>query len=241
MKIVRLPLICLLACWTILLAGCGNPDRLVVYADPWMGDYAERITAAFQASHPDTDIQLKLLSSEVVAQHIRYGQPVDVFICFGSEFLQQPDFRARVQAETVLAGTEIVFAENGQDQKSKQVDLGTRGCYMLEASDRPMRRYVDRIWQNQIPADNCVLIANFPQQAAAYVLRGWANYFFVPTAFMAKHRKLVAPLGLGTEIPDAFSAILLDDAPNPALAREFFDFMGSEKSKQILAELKFLP
>lgn len=224
------------------VAGCANQERLVVYADPWLSDYATQMTDAFQQTHPETEIQLKIISSEVIAQHVRYGQPVDVILCFGCEFLQQPDFRDKIEAQTALAATHIVkLSQANTAFAAKQAAMQTTASTMMEASDRPMRRYVEQAgFEHRIPQKDRI-IANFQRQAADYLLRGWVPQGFVPENFKKMHPQQFVEIGRGPLIPNAFEAMLLANAPHKQLASEFFTLTSSEKSRKVLGELGFVP
>jgi hypothetical protein len=225
-----------------LLAGCGNKNRLVVYADPWLSEYAQRVTAVFQIAHPETEIQLKLISTEVIVQHIRYGQPIDVILCMGSELYTQQDFRDEIAVETVLAPSQVVqLVQAGQDFQTKQEAMGTRYCTMMEASDRPMRQYVEQWEQGAVAQRSCTIIANFQRQAMDYMLRGWVPTGYMPIHFASAHPNQFRQLARGPLIPNAFTGILLRNAPHQALASAYFASLTSEKSIKLLGELKFLP
>lgn len=231
-----------LACMFGLFTGCANQDRLVVYADPWLGEYAQEMVAEFQMTHPATDIQLKLLSSELIVQHIRFGQPVDVFLCFGSEFYTQPDFRDKVSGEATLATSQVVLLEQRNlAYAAKCKALGTEHCRMVEASDRPMRRYADSFQQAAESLASCTIIANFQGQARDYMLRGWVPQGFMPAHFANSHPAEFLELARGPLIPNAFTSILLQNAPHSGLAKDFFALTTAEISSGILAKLKYFP
>ncbi|MFN8396123.1 MAG: substrate-binding domain-containing protein [Bacteroidia bacterium] len=228
--------------WLIALAcmGCANRDRLVVYADPWMEDYAMEMVADFQLSHPSTDVDLKVLSSEVIAQHIHYGQPVDVFLCFGKSWIAGA--KDWVGEERALAGTRLVeVGPRNPDLVRKQDALGGSGCIVIEASDRPLRRLSD-IWMRLDSTEHrCTLVANFQRQMEDYLLRGWVSRGLVPEHFAKANAGQLIQYRQGAWFSGVFSGILLQDAPHPDLAREFFEQLGAEKSKETLGRLGYLP
>jgi ABC-type molybdate transport system substrate-binding protein len=230
-----------LACM-ILTFGCANQDRLVVYADPWLAEFADSLCQEFKVQHPETEIHLKALSSEVIAQHIRFGQPVDVFLCFGSEWLQQPEFRSKVGDEVTLAGSQVVeLVARDSLFASKRRSMRSEGYSMMEASDRPMRRYIHQAgYEAKNPASS-ILIANFQQQAEDYLVRGWVAGGYMPLHFANVHADRFEIVRRGPVIPNAFTAILLSNAPQPALAKSFFMLTTSEKSIGVLGKLGFLP
>jgi ABC-type molybdate transport system substrate-binding protein len=196
----------------------------------------------YQLEHPETEIQLKVLSSEVIVQHIRYGQPVDVFLCFGCEWYQQPDFRTKISTESTLAASQVVLLQRKDSLATSQEQrLQTQSAVMLEASGRPMRLYTEQSGLSKAIAKEQLLIANFQQQAADYLLRGWVPKGFLPVHFARQHPAQFEMVQQGPLITNAFTAILLQNASHSAIAAEFFAFANSEKSKAILAQLRILP
>ncbi|MBP6640935.1 MAG: substrate-binding domain-containing protein [Bacteroidia bacterium] len=226
----------------VFLVGCANQNRLVVYADPWLAEFADSLVAQFQAAHPETDIQLKVLSSEVIVQHIRFGQPVDVFLCFGCEWYQQADFRKQIAVESTMASSQVVLISRKDSlPTAQQRTMQTENAVMVEASDRPMRLYTDQTtWANAIPKDR-LLYANFQRQATDYLLRGWVAKGFLPVHFARQHAAGFQIEQQGPLITNAFTSILMQNAPHKPLAEDFFALANSEKSKAILAHLRFLP
>jgi hypothetical protein len=103
----------------LLLQSCTSQNRLVVYADPWLGEFADSLVAEYQSNHPATEIQLKKLSTEVIVQHLRYGQPIDVVLAFGSEWYPQPDFRTKMAKESTLAPSKVVLLKQTDEDGLK--------------------------------------------------------------------------------------------------------------------------
>lgn len=220
--------------------GCANRDRLVVYADPWLLEYAEERVAGFRTGHPGTDVDLKVISSEVIAQHLHYGQPVDVVLCVGPQWLQGK--QAWAGEERLLAGTRMVeVGPSDANAARKQDALGGSGCLAIEASGRPLRRLSEQ-WLGSLPAgEGCTLIANFQRQMQDYMLRGWVSRGLVPEHFARRHATNLVRHREGPWVSGFFAGILVADAPHPELARAFFEDLGSEKSREALGRLGFVP
>jgi hypothetical protein len=227
----------------LLLMGCKRENRIVVYADPWLEDYAVRLKEAFQREYPGVEVKLKVLSSELVGQHLHFGQPMDVFLCFGCEGLPQKEWKQSVQATAPLAGTRVMEIQRRDSAFSaKQAAFGSQHCKVLEASDRPLRRYAESSFGPLPQPDSCTLIANFQSQLEDYMLRGWVSQGYVPAHFMRKAAAgQFVTLRNGPWITSAFTANLMSGAPHAEGSQAFFAFVQSEKSAQILGELGFLP
>lgn len=226
----------------LLLQSCTSQNRLVVYADPWLGEFADSLVAEYQSNHPATEIQLKKLSTEVIVQHLRYGQPIDVVLAFGSEWYPQPDFRTKMAKESTLAPSKVVLLKQTDDSwTEKQRAMGCMNCVVMEASDRPLRHYTKQAGWEQLPPPDRVLIANFQRQAADYLQRGWAPKGFLPLHFAHQHAQQFKIEQQGPLITNAFTAILITNAPNSTPAAEFFALANSEKSRAMLGRMRFLP
>ncbi len=233
--------VCWAICLLFLLCGCGNRDRLVVYSDPWLQAYALDITAEFQRLHPDVDVELKVLSSEVVAQHLHFGQPIDVFLCFGSELYSSQGLASHVQEQHPLASTRVMHvAQRGTQFAGKQQAFGTIGCVAWEASERPMRQYAEQAF-GATDTVACRLVANFQAQMVDYLRRGWVPAGFVPGHFALSDSSQFGIVRSGPVIHNAFSALMIKDGPNPDNAEAFFALIKSEKTKELLGRLRFLP
>ena len=69
-------------CVTILLAACGSASgdqRLVVSAAASLAGVFTEVEAAFEAAHPDVDVELNFAGSSRLKEQILEGAPIDVF------------------------------------------------------------------------------------------------------------------------------------------------------------------
>jgi ABC-type molybdate transport system substrate-binding protein len=217
-----------------LLSACERP--VVVYADPWLGGYAEQMRKAFVQQHPEYPVELKLLSSEVIAWHVRYGQPVDVYLCMGPEWLDSTGIQDQVAERFVLAQECMALAEVvGADQTAY---FKTEGCVALEATHRPGRRWTEAWLQrtDTVALPDCRVYADFQGQMASELLNGWVRRAFVPASFVARHPKRLTTLAQGPVHPAGYTAFRLKNGQQGAGAALFFDFLKQEKSLKVLAK-----
>lgn len=221
-----------------MIAGCADERRLVVYCDPWLQAFGEAMVADFRLAEPAVDVEVRYLSSEVIAQHLEFGQPMDVVLCYGCKWMgeQMQDPAQRV----VLAPSAVVEIRRiGNPDSAKQARLGTVGRLVVEASDRPSRRYAERDLGLQYSPSRH-MIANFHPQVVDYLQRGWAEHGIVPIHFalQAGGRYEVVRYGVADE--EAFTALVPRDAPHPAWAAVFLQMLQSEKSREKLVSLDYL-
>jgi hypothetical protein len=228
-----------MACAILSIQACQPPKRLVLFADPWLEEYADSLTILFGRSYPEVDVKLKVMSSEVAVQHMRYGQPADVFLCYGLELFQAADFRSRIAHVHPIADSRIL--EVHAPPHPNRVRFATQGCSMVEASDRPSRIYAERSFGDISSGPGCVIIANFQSQAADYLRLGWVSGGYVPSHFAASLPDGFERVRQSHQIRDAFTAVLMDDLPDPKEAAAFWELLRSEKSRLLVEKLKFLP
>lgn len=219
-------------------SSCDSKEPLIVYSDPWLSDYAHQIELLFEAQHPNSDIQVKELSSELIAQHIHFGQPIDIFLCFGPDLLPE-DVKGKIDAEVVLAPSRMVLVSGKADEL--QTQFKTENCVMVEASDRPSRVFAERGFSRIWKADHCHIVANFNAQAKDYLLRHWIREGIVPEHFQKNNSAKFSVLEEGPLIVNGFSAIKMKNAVHSEAANELFRMISSEESKKILGELGYVP
>ncbi|MEM7039182.1 MAG: hypothetical protein AAF570_19555 [Bacteroidota bacterium] len=223
--------------WLGLFSSCSKQNQLVVYADPWLGEFAREALDSFQVTHPAADIHLRELSTEVIVQHLHFGQPIDVVLGFGMpEVLEKRAKKGKdieFAQEKALANTRIVEVVRGKMPQQTQFD--SEGCVIVAASDRPLRHFTEA-WMGALK-DSCILYADFYTQTRDYLLRGWGSRGFVPEVLARKHANLLKVRTRGPVLPAAFSAYLPASPAHPSMASAFFDFLGHEKTKELLAKM----
>ncbi len=100
----------LLACLSACAGDSGSASRrgeaVLVSAASSLTDAFAAVEAAFEAAHPDVDVELNLASSAVLREQILGGAPVDVFASADEENM------ARLVEAGVVFATPRVFARN---------------------------------------------------------------------------------------------------------------------------------
>lgn len=223
----------------VMLGGCKDHARLVVFADPWLREYATGLCAEFQAQNPEVEIKLRVLSTEVILQHLRYGQPMDIALLYGADLYKAVNQNQVFEEVRSLADARLV--EVAGPSHANQTAFHTQNCTMVEASDRPSRLYAERYFGKFPRKDSCTIIANFQSQAISYLQNGWVPRGFVPLSFA---KSLSPPFHILREsalITNAFSAAICSNPPNPGTASQFWKTIGSEKSAALLVKSRILP
>ena len=217
-----------------LFVSCQSQQRLTVYADPWLGDYTKELVQEWQAGHPEVQVDLRLLSSEVIAQHLHYGQPIDLVFAFGMEIFEEKGIE--VAGSVPLADTRIVEVVRGET--AQQAAFGTEECVVVAASDRPLRRYTEA-WGQHRDAP-CAVYADFYRQTRDYLVRGWVPKGYVPEVLARQYPEFLTIKAKGPIIPEAFTAFVPKDARHSEVASVVLHFTTSEKSKELLAKMHLI-
>lgn len=222
-------------CFCGLLAlhctGCGRDPGLVVYADPWCGDYAAAVVAAFEEAHPDTEVELRVLSTEVILQHLHFGQPIDVAIVLDSSLVGERGLDGEVLAWRHLADADLYRV-----RRKGPLNAGITGAggLVVEATGRPLRTWSER-WLDL--EGESLLVANFYKQARDYVLRGWGEEGVVLGSMVREYApKTLEVKASGPAIPGGFMACQLKMGRDAAVAGAFMAFLDSEKSRELLVD-----
>lgn len=92
----------------VLLAACGGGSgrTVLVFAAASLTDAFAELEIAFEADHPDVDVQLNLAGSSALREQILEGAPADVFAAADERIM------AEVVTADLVAGSPEIFAVN---------------------------------------------------------------------------------------------------------------------------------
>ncbi len=219
--------------------GCHKQAReFVVFSDPWCGDFAQAVLEAYQEVYPETNVIFKVRSSEVIAQRIGYGDPIDFVFVLDSTLFLRDNIQSRVWRSLKLAPARLVKVRRIGPLNE---NIPGAGGTMLEASDRPARRAAENWFTSNPelrPADSLV-IANFYAQARDYLVNGWVRFGYVPDLLVRQHPDMLETVTHGPEIPGGFHTYQRRqdaDREGPNLT----EFLKTEKCRRLLADYKII-
>lgn len=219
------------------LSGCKSGPDLVLWTDPWLEGVAEGLAKQYQDQYPGQEIEIVVRSSEVIAQSIKFGQPIDIFLSMDSRFVEEMNLKEKISEIFFMASDRVVFVECNSNEKA--IGFGSENCLVLSASDRPLRRYTDE-WAD-FPKDSCRLVADFPAQVKDYLARGWAKGGYIFESGALSLGPKVNILRKGPSLVDCASVIGVAGSANAANAKKFLGLCNSEKSKMLLVKQHFIP
>jgi len=250
--------ICALA---LLLAGCTPPtaaDEVVVYAAASLTNAFEDLGTAFEAAHPGVTVTLNFGASSQLASQLAEGAQADVFASANPAQMQAAATAGRIERQQDFASNRLVMIvpAGNPARVGGLADLlvPDRLALVLAAPGVPIRDYadeaLDRLAASEAALDRAALSTNLVseeanvRQVVAKVALGEADAGMVYTTDVTPD---VANQLETFEIPDAFNVTatypigLVAEAPHPALARQFIDFVLSAEGQAILAGWGFGP
>jgi len=232
------------------LTGCTgseSAETVTVSAASSLTDAFEVLTGEFTASHPDVDVELAFGSSSSLAAQIEEGAPADVFVSASPEVMED-----LVEADhtsgptTALVRNRLSIAVkpgNPQDVRSL-ADLRRLGVVALCARDAPCGELATRMLERAgvVIHDRRVSRAPNARATLTAVAAGDADAAIVYVTDVMASGDSVTPV----EIPDPRNVVteyviaVLANAEPSDLARQFVEFVTSERERTVYAELGFL-
>ncbi len=216
--------------------GCKNQNKLVVYTDPWAGDF---VTAAVEEFNGEEkwDINLRILSTETILQHLHFGQPIDAVVLLDTGLIHVQGMVDDLEGIQTLAPARVVRARR---LGPLNPNIPGAGGTVLEASHRPTRRWTER-WLGTTTFPDSVRYANFYKQCRDYLLRGWVRDGFVLESLAKTYPDRLEVMERGPEIRGGFVTARPKTGRNPLGGQKFSDFLQSEKTQNLLAAYHLIP
>ncbi|MCB8979959.1 MAG: molybdate ABC transporter substrate-binding protein [Ardenticatenaceae bacterium] len=244
----------------ILLVSCGPnraaaPQKITIFAAASLTDAFNELAEAFEAQNEGVQVVLNFAGSSQLAAQLSEGATADLFAPANKMQMQ-----AVVDAGRIVAGSERLFVSNrltvivpadNPAGITALEDLVQPGVQLILAVDGvPVRQYTDEIVAT-FPAEfqaafyaNLVSEEDNVRQVAAKIALGEADAGIVYTSDVTPDlTNQVQQIA----IPEAQNVVAtypiapLTDAPAPALAQSFIDFVLSNEGQAILAHWGFGP
>ncbi len=241
---------CLLLSLLIVLPVMVSAQQVTVSAAASLAEAFKEIGVRFEAARPGVTLRFNFAASGVLVQQIVQGAPVDVFASADAESIERG-----VQQQVLDAATRRDFARNAlvlivpaQDAPAVSVleDLRqpeVRRIAVGKPATVPVGRYAKQaldgagLWG---ALEARLVFAENVRQVLDYVARGEADAGFVyRTDAAAAKDKVRVVLTVSGHAPVTYPAALVRDSRQPALARQFIDFLSASEAKAILSRYGF--
>lgn len=238
-------------CGAVVVAGCGSNDQtqsrrpLLIFAAASFATALGDAEVAFEARHPDADVQLNLAGSASLRVQILEGSPADVFVSANEEIMDQVvDAGAAADAVVVARNRMTIAVPVGNPAAvrglgdfadddlliglcaqgvpcgdfARQVLANAGITPSLDTNEADVRSLVTRIGADELDAG----IVYASDVAATDDVEGI---------------EIPADVNVETRAPIA----VLSDAPNPTSAAAFVEFLLSAEGRTILIDNGFVP
>ena len=230
-------------------------QSMTVFAAASLTDAFKDIATAFESQNPEIEVIFNFAGSSQLAAQLREGITADIFASANPTQMQTV-----IEAGRIKAGSETHFLANrltivvptyNPAKIASLEDLAQPSVQLILAVEGvPIRTYTDSIIA-MMTADfqtafynNLVSEEDNVRQVLAKVALGEADAGLVYTSDVTANivdQVQAIPLPLEQNVVATYPIAPLVDAPQPALAQHFIDFVLSETGQAILAQWGFDP
>lgn len=235
----------------------AEPQTLTVFAAASLTDAFEEIRTAFEAVHPDVEVQLNFAGSQALRTQIEQGAQADVFASANSQ-----EMDALVAGNFIAAGAPQIFLTNqlvvilpasnpaGLVELS---DLSRSGLKLiLAAQEVPVGNYflqaLDKLgaalgegFKDKVLA-NVVSYESDVKQVVVKVQLGEADAGIVYTSDAVAAPELQRiEIPIENNVVARYPLAVLTQSKHPDLAQAFIEFVLSAEGQSILKKWGFFP
>lgn len=236
-----------------LAAGLGLSAQaadLTVSAAASLTQAFRDLVPRFEAAHPGTRVQVNFAASGPLLQQIAKGAPVDVFASADQETMDRAQAQGLVRAEqrrNFVSNMLVVIVPSSAGQVPAGLKALAQPPYQRIVIGLPASTPVGRYTRAVLEAEGLwaaiepkMIGAQNVRQALDYVARAEvdAGFLYATDAALAPDKVKVA-LTVPTTKPVLYPVAPVVNAPNPALALTFVEFLGSPPAQAVFAKHGF--
>lgn len=249
MKTKSLLTIFLIAAMIASVSGClsGNPKdnkpvEITVSAASSLSDAFKDIGTEFQKNHPDVKINFNFGASGTLEKQIEQGAPVDMFA--GASQLEMDSLDGK---GLIIKDTRTNFTRNKLViiAPSNLTVEGLKGLNKIAIGNPktvPAGRYAQTFLENagiyEIMKPKLILAENV-RQALDYVERGEVDAGFVYFSDTLKSNLSVSSINDSLYPPIVYPIAVINDSQQPAISRQFIEYIQSNEGQTILRKYGF--
>lgn len=240
------------ALFVLFFSRSAFSETLTVFAAASMQATMEQISRLYENSNPNVEIIYNFDSSGTLKTQIEEGAECDVFISAA-----QKQMNALEKADLIDSSTRINLLENkialvvpeGNPAKIESYsDLGTAKLKLLALgnSDVPVGAYSQEILANmgiwdKLNSEGKISFGSNVTEVAIQVREGTVDCGIIYATDAITHKlKVIAEPPAGTlKTPVIYPAAVIKSSKHSATAKDFLDFLKSEKAAEIFASVGF--
>jgi len=229
-------------------AGTASAADITVSAAASLNNAFREAAAAYEAAHPGDKVLLNFAASDALVAQIAKGAPVDVFASADQDAMDKAAAHLAPASRRDFASNRLVVAVpfGSRLELRTLADLRQPALQRLTTGNPasvPVGRYTKSalekigLWGELEPK---FVFGTNVRQSLDYIARGEVEAGLVyQTDVASQAEKVRTAMVVPTTTPITYPLAVIKDAPNPAGARGFADFIMSAGGQAILARHGF--
>lgn len=244
----------------LVLAGCSNSNEskdskkesadngkkqeIQIAAAASLTDVTKKLESEFKKEHKNADIKFNYGGSGALRKQIESGAPVDVFMSVNTKDVDALKDKNKAHDTYKYAkNTLVLIGDKDSNYKSVKDLKGNDKLALGEVKTVPAGKYAKQYLDNNNlfkDVENKIVYAKDVKQVLNYVEKGNAKQGFVYKTDLYKQNKKIDTVKEIQDIqlkkPITYEAGATSDNK---LAKEWMEFLKSDKAKEILKEYHF--
>ncbi len=244
----------------LVLAGCSNSNdnneskkddadngkkqEIQVAAAASLTDVTKKLASEFKKEHKNADIKFNYGGSGALRKQIESGAPVDVFMSANTKDVDALKDKNKAHDTYKYAKNSLVLIADKDSNYTSVKDLKDNDKLALgEVKTVPAGKYAKQYLDNNNlfkEVESKIVYAKDVKQVLNYVEKGNAKQGFVYKTDLYKQNKKIDTVKVIKEVelkkPITYEAGATSDSK---LAKEWMEFLKSDKAKEILKEYHF--
>lgn len=244
----------------LVLAGCSNSNdnneskkddadngkkqEIQVAAAASLTDVTKKLASEFKKEHKNADIKFNYGGSGALRKQIESGAPVDVFMSANTKDVDALKDKNKAHDTYKYAKNSLVLIGDKDSNYTSVKDLKDNDKLALgEVKTVPAGKYAKQYLDNNNlfkEVESKIVYAKDVKQVLNYVEKGNAKQGFVYKTDLYKQNKKIDTVKVIKEVelkkPITYEAGATSDSK---LAKEWMEFLKSDKAKEILKEYHF--
>ncbi len=223
---------------------------VVVSAAISLKDALDELGRTYEQSHPGTKIVFNYAGSGTLQHQIEQGAPVDIFFSAAEtqmDALQSQGLIAADTRRTVVSNELVLIVPAGSGTVRSFQDLARPDVKIIalgEPGTVPAGMYARQTLEHLGLAsvtEKKAVYAKDVRQVLAYVETGNADAGIVyrTDARISSRVRIAATAPAASHQPILYPAAIVKDSANPAVAREFLEFLGGPEARAVFATYGF--
>lgn len=227
-------------------------DTITVSAAASLTDAFREIAQAYEAQHPDDNVQLNFAASGTLLQQIDKGAPVDVFASADETTMDKAEAAGLVvdgTRQTFVKNTLVLIQPAGSATPLDSLDAlkadGVQRIAVGNPDSVPVGRYTKAAleaagqWEALLPK---VIQTQNVRQSLDYVARGEVDAGFVYGSDAALMQdKVTVSYTVPVQTPVTYPIAVIKNGGQEAAARRFIEAVASPAGQAVLARYGFEP